>query len=110
MCLECHLMDTWLKEGNLGNLKKMVIIHMFHLQFIHSLLRLDQCKILTQNVKMDDKKKFHRSLQNMQLQPMYRCKFISEAEIEFTGLYHFCETHLVFEDPDAREKEKQEGN
>ena len=29
---------------------------------------------LTQNVKMDHKKKFHRTLQTMQVLPMYTCK------------------------------------
>ena len=31
MCMKSHLMKKWLKVGKLGNLKKMVIIHMFHL-------------------------------------------------------------------------------
>ena len=59
---------------------------------------------LTQNVKMDHKKKFHRSLQTMQLLLMYKCKYISKAEIESRDLYNFCETLLVFEDPEARDR------
>ena len=41
---------------------------------------------LNQNVKMDHKKNVHRSLQTMQLLPMYRCKYTSEADIESSGL------------------------
>ena len=52
---------------------------------------------------MDHKKKFHRSLQTMQLLPMYRCKYTSKADIKSRGLYNFCKTLLVFEDPEARD-------
>ena len=57
---------------------------------------------LTQNVKTDNTKKFHSCLKTMQLLPMYRCKYTSNAEIESSGMYSFCETLLVFEDPEAR--------
>ena len=50
------------------------------------------------------KKKFHRSLQTMQLLSMYRCKYTYKVEIESRGLYNFCEPLLVFEDPDARDR------
>ena len=40
----------------------------------------------------------------MQLLPMYRCKYTSKADIESRGLYNFCETLLVYEDPDARDR------
>ena len=53
---------------------------------------------------MDHKKKFHRSFQTIQLVPIYRCKYTSKAEIESRGLYNCCETLLVFEDPDARDR------
>ena len=35
---------------------------------------------------------------------MNRCKYISKAEIESRGLYNFCETLLVFEDPEVRDR------
>ena len=59
---------------------------------------------LTQNVKTDQKKKFHRSLQTLQLLPMCRCKYTSKADFEPRGLCNFCETLLVFEDPEARNR------
>ena len=59
---------------------------------------------LAQNVKMNRKKTFHRSLQTMQLLLMYRCKYTSIAHIESRGLYNFCETLLVFEDPEAKDR------
>ena len=39
-------------------------------------------KGLAQNVKMDHNMKFHRSLQTMQLMPMFTCKYICKAVIE----------------------------
>ena len=59
---------------------------------------------LTQNMKMDYKKEFHRSIQTMQLLPMYRCKYTSKEHIESRGLYIFCEILLVFEDPEAKDR------
>ena len=35
---------------------------------------------------------------------MFRCKYISKIDIESRGLYNFCETHLVFEDPETRSR------
>ena len=55
-------------------------------------------------MKMDHKKKFHRSLQTMWLLPMYRCKYTCKVEIESRGFYNFCETLLVFEDPEVRDR------
>ena len=59
---------------------------------------------LTQHGKMDHKKKFHKSLQTMQLLPMYRCMYSSKDDIESRGWFNFCETLLVFEDPDAKDR------
>ena len=44
---------------------------------------------LTQTMKMDQKKMFHRNLQTMQLLPMYECKYTSKANMEYRGLYNF---------------------
>ena len=57
---------------------------------------------LTQNVNMVHKKKFCRDFMTVQLLPMYRCKYISKADIESRGLYNFCEMLLVFDDPDMK--------
>ena len=59
---------------------------------------------LTKKMKIDHKKKFHRYLQTIQLLPMYRCKYIAKADIESRGLHNFCETLLVFEDSEARDR------
>ena len=53
-------------------------------------------KCLTQNVKMDHEKKFHKSLQTMQLLPIYRCKYTSKAENEWRGLYNFVKLFWLF--------------
>ena len=35
---------------------------------------------------------------------MFRCKYISKVDIESQGMYNFCETLLVFKDPEARNR------
>ena len=87
--------ENMAENRNVVELKKMVFFGIFHLQLMYQLLRrvglmyhlLRHNKWdvipsfvqndLTQNVKMDHKKKFHRSLQTMQLLTMYKCKYIS---------------------------------
>ena len=59
---------------------------------------------LTQNEKMDNKIGFYKILHMMQLLPMYGCKYTSKAEIEYSGLYSYCDMLLVFEDRDAKDK------
>ena len=59
---------------------------------------------LTQNVKMDHKKRFHKSLKTLHLLPMLSYKNTSNADIEPRERYNFCETLLGFEDPEARDR------
>ena len=40
----------------------------------------------------------------MQLLLMYRCKYTYKADIESRGLYNFCEMHMVFEDPESKDR------
>ena len=63
-----HWIDATFLQG-LNHNKWIVIPSFFH-------------KGLTENVKMDHKKKFHRSLQTIQLLPMYRYKKTSNEDIE----------------------------
>ena len=53
---------------------------------------------------MDHKKKFQRSFQTMQLLPKCRCKCTFEAYIESRVLYNFCETLLVFENSETKDR------
>ena len=64
---------------------------------------------LTQNVKMDNKMTYHRSLKTMQLLPMSRCKYTSKADMESRDLYNLYETLMVFEDPEVRDRMRNKG-
>ena len=114
MCPRCYLMKILLKVANLGLLKKITFIGMFHFYFIQQILRrvgLMQHFFTCRKAKIgcdpnfclerpyskyeDGSKEVSQKPPTMQLLPIFRCKYTSKADIEFRRLYNFYEMLLL---------------
>ena len=61
-------------------------------------------KGLDQNVKMDQRKQLHKSLQTLQLLPMLRSKNMFKADIKLRATYIFYEALVAYMDCGTRDR------